>query len=137
MTGCVLLLVAASASALLRRIHHAEIAHRQERELAHATMERDLEARIAQRTQELTESKHSLEHTLSHLRDTQSQLIQSEKLATLGQIVANVAHEINTPIGAVKSSGESISVALNRVLAGFPALVLSLDEATRNLFFLW
>ncbi|WNO05283.1 sensor histidine kinase [Rhodoferax mekongensis] len=134
-TGCVLLLVAASASALLRRIHHAEIAHRQERELAHATMERDLEARIAQRTQELTESKRSLEHTLSHLRDTQSQLIQSEKLATLGQIVANVAHEINTPIGAVKSSGESISVALNQVLAGFPALVLSLDEATRNLFF--
>lgn len=134
-TGCVLLLVAASASALLRRIHHAEIAHRQERELVHATMERDLEVRIAQRTQELTESKHSLEHTLSHLRDTQSQLIQSEKLATLGQIVANVAHEINTPIGAVKSSGESIAVAVGHVLAGFPAMLLSLDEVTRDIFF--
>lgn len=97
--------------------------------------EERLSIKVEQRTEALNQSNQQLQSALDELKTAQSQLVQSEKLATLGQIVANVAHEINTPIGAVKSSGESISVALNRVLAGFPALVLSLDEATRNLFF--
>jgi len=87
-----------------------------------------LEEKVRARTKELS-------GTLENLKSAQSQLIQSEKLATLGQIVANVAHEINTPIGAVKSSGESIAVAVGHVLAGFPAMLLSLDEATRDIFF--
>jgi len=87
-----------------------------------------LEEKVRARTQALSE-------TLENLQSAQSQLIQSEKLATLGQIVANVAHEINTPIGAVKSSGESIAVAVGYVLAGFPAMLLSLDEVTRDIFF--
>ena len=131
----VLLLIAASALAVRQRRQHVEreALERLTVELRAAEQRalvanQGLEEKVRDRTKELS-------GTLENLKSAQSQLIQSEKLATLGQIVANVAHEINTPIGAVKSSGESISVALNRVLAGFPALVLSLDEATRNLFF--
>jgi len=90
---------------------------------------------IEQRTAQLLESNSALETTLANLRKTQSQLIQSEKMATLGQLVANIAHELNTPLGAIKSSGESISGAFEQVLLGFPALLLWLDETTRKVFF--
>lgn len=58
------------------------------------TSERELEQRVAERTQEL-------QTTLDHLQRAQSDLIQSEKMASLGALVAGVAHELNTPIGNV------------------------------------
>jgi signal transduction histidine kinase len=47
--------------------------------------------------------------TLAALRKAQAMIIQQEKMASLGQLVANVAHEINTPIGAIKASGHNIA----------------------------
>lgn len=63
----------------------------------------------------------------------QEQLIQSEKMASLGQLVASVTHEINTPIGAIKSSGSSIADALQDVINQLPPLLQRLDPATSNL----
>ncbi|MDT8998435.1 transporter substrate-binding domain-containing protein [Paucibacter sp. APW11] len=71
---------------------------------------------------------------VTELRRAQAQLIQAEKLASLGQLVANVAHEINTPIGAIKSSGDTILGALNDTLRRLPAALLALDEAGRERF---
>ncbi|WP_341734645.1 PAS domain S-box protein [Microcoleus sp. EPA2] len=50
---------------------------------------------------ELTEQKQQLEHTLHELRQTQAVLIHTEKMSTLGQMVAGVAHEINNPVSSV------------------------------------
>lgn len=68
------------------------------------------------------------------VQEAQRQMIQQEKMATLGQLVANVAHEINTPIGAIKSSGETISDALDKTLLELPALLLRLAADERALF---
>lgn len=60
-----------------------------------------LEERVAERTQEL-------EQALDQLKQSEALLIQSEKMSSLGQMVAGVAHEVNTPLAYVKSSLESV-----------------------------
>jgi signal transduction histidine kinase/purine-cytosine permease-like protein len=80
--------------------------------------------------QEIRERKLALEN----LKNAQSQLIQSEKMASLGQLVAGVAHEINNPIGAVKSSGMNIEDALDQALGNMPNLFRLLNEVESALF---
>ncbi|MBD3381696.1 MAG: PAS domain S-box protein [candidate division Zixibacteria bacterium] len=67
---------------------------------------------------DITEMKQlldDLEEANRELRDTQLQLVQSEKMASLGQLVAGIAHEINTPIGAVASMHNSLMRATERL----------------------
>jgi PAS domain S-box-containing protein len=57
---------------------------------------------------ELIKTNQSLEQANSNLRDMQSQIIQNEKLAAIGQLAAGVAHEMNNPIGFVASNFETL-----------------------------
>lgn len=64
----------------------------------------ELERKVQERTKDLTTANDSLTATLQHLKDTQSQLVEAEKMASLGQLTAGVAHEINNPINFVTSN---------------------------------
>ncbi|MCG7531250.1 ATP-binding protein [Psychrobium sp. MM17-31] len=54
---------------------------------------------LANQKAELEESEKELRHSLAQLTQTQNQLVQSEKMASLGSLVAGISHEINTPVG--------------------------------------
>ncbi|MBK3439643.1 ATP-binding protein [Pseudomonas sp. MF7448] len=63
-----------------------------------------LEQLVEQRTEALTLASQALQQEIDERKQLQSQLIQSEKLASLGQLAAGVAHEINNPVGFVTSN---------------------------------
>jgi predicted ATPase/signal transduction histidine kinase/GAF domain-containing protein/tRNA A-37 threonylcarbamoyl transferase component Bud32 len=71
------------------------------------------EAALQQKNQELA-------NTLQELKRTQQELIQAEKMAALGQLIAGVAHEVNTPLGAIRSSVENIANFLTENLSQLP-----------------
>jgi len=71
----------------------------------HASLQTShLELLVEQRTQALTQASQALQLEIDERKQLESQLVQSEKLASLGQLAAGVAHEINNPVGFISSN---------------------------------
>ena len=86
-----------------------------------------LEQKVEERTQELSQ-------TLADLQTAQAELIQSEKMAALGQLTASIAHEINTPLGVIRAAASSIVAAFQNSLQKFPELIQSLSPQQQAAF---
>lgn len=67
---------------------------------------------------------------LQALQETQAQLLEKEKMAALGGLVAGFAHQLNTPIVAVRSSGQNIMDSLGAIVESLPHLLETLDSTT-------
>lgn len=84
---------------------------------------RNLEDKVLERTNEIQQKNIELASTLEELQNTQSHLVESGKLAALGQLIAGIAHEINTPLGAVKASSQNAGEAIKSLGEILPALI--------------
>ncbi|HVU52069.1 MAG TPA: ATP-binding protein [Polyangia bacterium] len=74
-----------------------------------------LERRVRERTAELENAKAEIERTLRELGTAQGQLINAEKMASLGMLVAGIAHEVNSPAAAVQGLVDSLQDTVKRL----------------------
>ncbi len=68
--------------------------------------------------EELVNQRENFQALIDNLTQTQEQLIQSEKMAALGQLISGIAHEINTPLGAIKASVGNLEDSIQKVTDG-------------------
>ncbi len=78
-----------------------------------------LEQRVAERTSELDASNRELTDTLERLQRMQDHLVQTEKMASLGGLIAGVAHEINTPVGIAYTASTHLRQNARDIAARF------------------
>jgi len=90
-----------------------EMARENERIIKEQNVE--LEKRVEARTMELQEANEELQVTLDNLKETQTQLVDAEKMASLGQLTAGIAHEINNPINFITSNIKPLKLDLSEV----------------------
>jgi signal transduction histidine kinase len=112
---------AASAFAIIWMVAMLIIANKQNKALRNETQKREeeekmkqlaeekkaeLEVLVAERTKELIQQKEELQQAVEHLKATQDQLIHAEKMASLGELTAGIAHEIQNPLNFVNNFSE-------------------------------
>ena len=91
-----------------------------------------LEARVHARTEELAQRNTELEALNARLAGTQSQLLQSEKMASIGQLAAGVAHEINNPIAFVRANLHSLKGYVPDILSLLCSIEAEQDRARQS-----
>lgn len=115
---------------ITKPFHVEEVLARVETHLALISTQKILVAK----NDELAAKNVELDLTLQQLKNAQEELIQSAKMAALGQLIASIAHEINTPLGAITSSVRHIASFWNERLFNFPEFLQELSPSHQQYF---
>ena len=101
----------------------------------------DLIERLQNTEEELSATNHHLEQALEEanqamddLSTAQAQLIENEKMAALGQLITSMAHEFNTPVGAIKSSTRNMVRAIPELVRDLPEILIKLQADEKIIF---
>ncbi|MGB3558523.1 MAG: response regulator, partial [Geitlerinemataceae cyanobacterium] len=86
-----------------------EVLARVQSQLTIRYLTQNLEAQVAKRTEELTQA-------LQDLQEAELQLVQTEKMATLGQLISGIAHEINNPVGFIEGNLDLVNKEVKNLL---------------------
>ena len=100
-----------------------------------AQINEDLETRVSERTEELRIAVEMSKDAYSDLQQAQAQLLQSEKMASVGQLAAGIAHEINNPAGFVSSNLKTLEDYINdikSVLNDYKTILLNYSNVSDN-----
>jgi signal transduction histidine kinase len=111
--------------------HITQLDSAEQQSLEHS---QELENKINKRTEALKESNQELLSTLEKLHQFQSQLVESEKMASLGDMVAGVAHEVNTPIGLSITASTLLEDRLDEIKSAFDDKTLKSSQLKRFLY---
>lgn len=90
------------------------------------------QSNLKKTSKRLTEEKKTQQQLIKKLEETKNQLLQSEKMASIGQLAAGVAHEINNPVGFIKSNFSSLkhyAKQLNDTIEKYNNIIDTLDNA--------
>ncbi|PKG82404.1 hypothetical protein CXF85_13010 [Colwellia sp. 75C3] len=105
---------------IMRRNLNSEISKLEDAENALLALNGELEVKVHDRTAMLAKSNNQLQQSFDDLTLAKDKIVQSEKMASLGQLVAGVAHEVNTPLGicvtsisALKEHVDSLQAAIS------------------------
>ncbi len=101
----------------------------------------ELERKVMDRTHQLSVanenlslSNRDLQETIEKLNEARFMLVQTEKLTALGQLAAGIAHEMNTPLGAIMSSNRTMIDILQNGIPGLSKLIAGLTESQIKCF---
>ena len=101
----------------------------------------ELEDKVRERTTELStanaelsDANEELSATLERLKSAQEQAVVSEKFAILGRMSANIAHEVNSPLGAIRSSADLLLDTTRTLVGDLPSSLDSLGPVEREIF---
>ncbi|KTF15566.1 ATP-binding protein [Pseudoalteromonas sp. H105] len=122
--------LASSLNIMLTRTQNQIERHKNDK-LEIKQLNQSLEEKVNQRTIALREANQELLNTLERMHQYQNQIVESEKMASLGQMVAGVAHEVNTPIGLGITGSTLLRDKLAEINAGFEKKTLTSTQLKR------